>query len=238
MEFENAEDTRSASWRKTTYEAELAQEGALRRRWELTVDAGDRNVRSGTASWTRRPGGRRSRRCGMPGSWGRRSTFKDIDNDTDPVTYVVAIVGIEEKAAKPADSARWGASTVTLVLEESSPGAGLPPPGFGLDDLDDVTLGALADGQTLVYDSGTGQWVNELMGGGGPHTHPAADIVSGLLANGRIGTGAPDGTKFLRDDQVWATPPGGGPGGSGDVVGPGSSVDGELVLVRRRRRAS
>lgn len=35
------------------------------------------------------------------------------------------------------------------------------------------------------------------------HVHAAADITSGLLANARIATGTPDGTKFLRDDQVW-----------------------------------
>jgi hypothetical protein len=36
------------------------------------------------------------------------------------------------------------------------------------------------------------------------HTHPASDIVSGLLDNARIATGTPDGTKFLRDDQTWS----------------------------------
>ena len=38
------------------------------------------------------------------------------------------------------------------------------------------------------------------------HTHPASDVVSGLLDNARIATGTPDGKKFLRDDQVWAAP--------------------------------
>lgn len=42
------------------------------------------------------------------------------------------------------------------------------------------------------------------------HSHAAADITSGLLAPARIATGAPTGSKFLRDDQVWATPAGGG----------------------------
>lgn len=42
------------------------------------------------------------------------------------------------------------------------------------------------------------------------HTHAAADVTSGLLASGRIATGTPDGTKFLRDDQSWQALPGGG----------------------------
>lgn len=42
------------------------------------------------------------------------------------------------------------------------------------------------------------------------HTHAAADVTSGLLANARIATGTPDGTKFLRDDQSWQAIPGGG----------------------------
>jgi hypothetical protein len=38
-------------------------------------------------------------------------------------------------------------------------------------------------------------------------------------------SGTPDGTKFLRDDNTWAVPAGGG-----DVAGPGVSVDSEIVL--------
>ncbi len=38
-------------------------------------------------------------------------------------------------------------------------------------------------------------------------------------------SGTPDGTKFLRDDNTWAVPAGGG-----DVAGPGTSVDSEIVL--------
>jgi hypothetical protein len=37
----------------------------------------------------------------------------------------------------------------------------------------------------------------------------AAKIVSGVLAIARIATGTPDGTKFVRDDNVLAVPPGG-----------------------------
>jgi hypothetical protein len=85
------------------------------------------------------------------------------------VTYLVTIAGMEEKAAKPADGARWGESTVTLMLEEGVAGAIAAPAGWFLDDLDDVTLGALADGHVLTYDSGTGRWGNEPSGGA--HTH-------------------------------------------------------------------
>ena len=100
------------SWRRRTL---------LRRRWELTVDAGDRNVQA------RRPARHQDRPAGDHGAVGclgdrREVAFKDIDNDTDPVTYVVAIVGIEEKAAKPRDGARWGECQVTLVLEETRAG--------------------------------------------------------------------------------------------------------------------
>lgn len=42
------------------------------------------------------------------------------------------------------------------------------------------------------------------------HAHAAADVTSGVFAVARLGTGVPDGTKFLRDDGVFATPAGGG----------------------------
>ena len=42
-------------------------------------------------------------------------------------------------------------------------------------------------------------------------------------------TGTPDGSKFLRDDGVWATAGGGG-GGGGDVIGPAIATDGFMAL--------
>jgi len=37
-----------------------------------------------------------------------------------------------------------------------------------------------------------------------PHQHTAADIASGLFAPGRLGTGTPSTSTFLRGDQQWA----------------------------------
>jgi len=52
-----------------------------------------------------------------------------------------------------------------------------------------------------------------------PHTHDTADIVSGVMATARLGSGSPSASTFLRGDQTWATPTGGG-GGGGSIVWP------------------
>jgi hypothetical protein len=122
VESEDAEDYFFAEIARAAYEAELAAEALLRRKWELTVDAGDRTVRrDGQVSVL-------TGRQAITALWdawelGTELDFKDIDHDTAPVTYLVRITGIEEKAVKPSDAARWGESQITLILEESSPGA-------------------------------------------------------------------------------------------------------------------
>jgi len=42
------------------------------------------------------------------------------------------------------------------------------------------------------------------------HTHAASDLASGTVATARLGSGTANSTTFLRGDQTWATPAGGG----------------------------
>jgi hypothetical protein len=76
-----------------------------------------------------------------------------------------------------------------------------------------------------------------------PHTHTnaagggtldAAAIASGLLANARIATGTPTGSKYLRDDQVWtAVTASATPGGSDTQVqfNDGGAMGGDAGLT-------
>jgi hypothetical protein len=173
VEYEDADGYALAELAQAEYETGIAAENVLRRKWELSVSASDRNVRR-DGQVDAKTG--RQAIAALWDAWelGTELDFKDLDHDADPVTYLVRIVGMEEKAAKPADGARWGESLVTLVLEE---GEGLAAAAGGvhvhsLPDLDDVTIGMLVHGHVLTWDSATSQWINEEPGGGA-HNHDA-----------------------------------------------------------------
>jgi len=46
----------------------------------------------------------------------------------------------------------------------------------------------------------------------------------GLIPPSELATGTPDGTKFLRDDNVWAVPAGGGGGGGSPNLDGGTAT--------------
>ena len=117
IESEDAAEYALAEIAQAAYEAALDDEDRLRRRWEITLGAGDREVRR-DGQLDAQTG--RQKIASLWNAWesGGAVSFKDIDNDADPVTYSVRIVDIEERAPRPADAGRWGESVVTLTLEE------------------------------------------------------------------------------------------------------------------------
>jgi hypothetical protein len=56
------------------------------------------------------------------------------------------------------------------------------------------------------------------------HNHAATAITSGTISTARLGSGTASSSTFLRGDNTWVTP-----AGTGDVVGPASSVTARIA---------
>ena len=68
--------------------------------------------------------------------------------------------------------------------------------------------------------SGTSANATNLNGQPGSYYTNATNLATGTVPTARLATsGTPSGTTFLRGDQVWATPPGGGGGSPGGSTG-------------------
>lgn len=79
-----------------------------------------------------------------------------------------------------------------------------------LDDLSDVAISSPADGEALVYNSGTGQWENTVVSGGGGGGAVALDDLTDVTTSG-----ATSGSVLGYDGSTWGPTSGGGGGGGG-----------------------
>jgi hypothetical protein len=62
------------------------------------------------------------------------------------------------------------------------------------------------------------------------HTHDGGDIVTGTVGTARLGSGAANATTFLRGDQTWAAPSGGGGGAQGSATIDFGAVPGTNIV--------
>jgi hypothetical protein len=78
-----------------------------------------------------------------------------------------------------------------------------------LDELTDVNITAVANGQVLTYNTNNSAWENSFV--------DAAQVQTGVFSPNRLAAGTPDAAKFVRGDGVWAVPTT-GQGGIGNIL--------------------
>lgn len=81
-----------------------------------------------------------------------------------------------------------------------------------------VTVGTTVDGRDVSED---GEALDDHIAAAAPHSEHAT-LVGGFVPTSELGSGSADATKYLRGDQSWQQP---GGGGLGDVVGPATATD-------------
>lgn len=98
-------------------EYEILESPARRRKWNVKIHARDQEITRDGTLMTRTG---RQLISDLWTAWQTDTplTFRDIDYDDVPVQRTVRIVGINEAVEQPADSGRWGDSTITLNLVE------------------------------------------------------------------------------------------------------------------------
>ena len=83
-----------------------------------------------------------------------------------------------------------------------------------------------AAGRALLDDLDAAAQRTTLSAAAASHTHAASDITSGTIATDRLGSGTASATTFLRGDNTWATPAGGGSGlGAMQVIALGTILN-------------
>lgn len=65
----------------------------------------------------------------------------------------------------------------------------------------------------------------------GPTTGADAQADFRAIVAADVGTGTPDGTKFLRDDMSWQTPAGGSGGALSNVISSTTTVDADTSYI-------
>jgi hypothetical protein len=124
-----------------------------------------------------------------------------------------------------------GAGTSSLAIGTSSSTAkagDYQPASTNISDASTI-------GKTILTAANAAAVLSAIAAAAAVHTHAASDITSGTIGTARLGSGTADSSHFLRGDQTWAAPAGGGTvtsvtAGDGTITVGGTSSDPTVVV--------